>query len=103
MNRREFFVLAGAASLAPGKSRAQQAEPVRRIGYFTAATGSPNDLLAVQQTRALVEGLRELGWFDGRNLSIEHHSSGIGSERIRAGAAELIARAPEVIFSVGGP
>src|SRR5205814_10597000 len=51
----------------------------------------------------LVEGLRELGGFDGRNIAIEHRFSGDGRERIRANAKELVALNPDVIMSVGGP
>jgi putative tryptophan/tyrosine transport system substrate-binding protein len=47
--------------------------------------------------------LRELGWFDGRNIAIEHRFSGSGRARIQANAKELVALNPEVIVSVGGP
>jgi putative ABC transport system substrate-binding protein len=97
-------LLAGAAFLLPGAAAlAQPAERRRRIGYLTPATGSPDDLLGVLQTRGLVEGLRELGWFDGRNITVEHRFSGSGRARIEANAKELVALAPEVIFCVGGP
>jgi putative ABC transport system substrate-binding protein len=76
---------------------------VRRIGYLTPATGSPEDALGVAQTRRLVEGLRDLGWYDGRNISIEHRVSGSGLEKIRTNAKELVALNPDVILSVGGP
>ena len=103
MNRRDFVLLAGAAGLAPRLSQAQQAERPRRIGYLTPATGSPRDLLGVLQTRGLVGGLRELGWYDGRNITVEHRFSGSGREHIAANAKELVALNPDVIFSVGGP
>jgi putative tryptophan/tyrosine transport system substrate-binding protein len=103
MNRRDFALLAGATGVFPRASRAQQPERVRRIGYLTPATGSPRDLLGVAQTRGLVAGLRELGWFDGRNITIEHRFSGSGRERIAANAKELVALDPDLIFSVGGP
>jgi putative ABC transport system substrate-binding protein len=47
--------------------------------------------------------LRELGWVDGRNITIDHRFSGTGRERIRTTAKELVAAKPDVIFSVGGP
>ena len=89
--------------MTPRLTGAQQAERVRRIGYFTAWTGSPREPLGVLETRALVEGLRQLGWFDGRNITIEHHYSGTGHARIEASAKELVAANPDVILSVGGP
>ena len=103
MRRRDLVLLAGAAIASPRAGRAQQTERVRRIGYLTPATGSPENIFGVLQTRALVEGLRELGWFDGRNIAIEHRFSGDGRERIRANAKELVALNPDVIMSVGGP
>jgi putative tryptophan/tyrosine transport system substrate-binding protein len=103
MRRRDLVVLAGAALVSPRAGRAQQTERVRRIGYLTPATGSPENIFGVLQTRALVEGLRELGWFDGRNIIIEHRFSGDGRERIRTNAKELVALNPDVIMSVGGP
>jgi putative ABC transport system substrate-binding protein len=103
MNRRDLVLLAGAAILTPRLSPAQQAERVRRIGYLTPATGAPENIFGVLQTRALVDGLRELGWVDGRNIAIEHRFSGDGRDRIRANAKELVALNPDVIMSVGGP
>src|SRR5207253_5058732 len=103
MRRRDLVLLAGAAIASPRAGRAQQTERVRRIGYLTPATGSPENIFGVLQTRALIEGLRELGWFDGRNIIIEHRFSGDGRERIRAKAKELVALKPDVIMSVGGP
>jgi putative ABC transport system substrate-binding protein len=102
MRRRDLVLLAGTALVTSRAGRAQQSERLRRIGYFTAVTGSPDDLFGVQQTRALVEGLRDMGWFDGRNITIEHRFSGSGRERIRAGAKELVALKPDVIVSTGG-
>ncbi|HEX6443190.1 MAG TPA: ABC transporter substrate-binding protein [Stellaceae bacterium] len=102
MRRRDLVLLAGAVTLAPRVGRAQTERP-RRIGYFTPWTGSPRDTLGVLETRALVEGLREFGWFDGRNITIEHHFSGTGHERIAASARELVVRRPDVILAVGSP
>jgi putative ABC transport system substrate-binding protein len=102
MNRRDLVLLAGAAIVTPRLSPAQQGERVRRIGYLTPATGAPENIFGVLQTRALVDGLRELGWLDGRNIAIEHRFSGDGRDRIRANAKELVALNPDVIMSVGG-
>ena len=104
MRRRDLVVLAGVLPIAiPVAGGAQPAERIRRIGYLTPATGAPEDLLGVLETRALVEGLRELGWVDGRNIRIEHRFSGSGRARVRANAKELAALNPDVILSVGGP
>src|SRR6266699_1372960 len=103
LRRRDLLALVGALPIAvPMAGRAQPTDRIRRIGYFTTVTGAPEDLNGVLQTRALVEGLRELGWADGRNITIEHRFSGNGWERIRIGAKELVAVKPDVILSVGG-
>jgi putative ABC transport system substrate-binding protein len=102
MRRREFaFGLA--AILAPRLGHAQQPERMRRIGYLTPATGSPDNAWGVALTRAFVGGLSEFGWFDGRNVSVDHRFSGGGRERIRINAKELVASAPDAILSIGGP
>jgi hypothetical protein len=62
MRRRDLVLVAGTAFVSSRMAHAQQDERVRRIGYFTGVTGSPDDVFGVQQTRALVEELRELGW-----------------------------------------
>jgi putative ABC transport system substrate-binding protein len=104
MRRRDLASLLGFVPLTlPLMVQAQQAERPRRIGYLTPATGSPRDTLGMLETRALVAGLRELGWFDGRNITIEHRFSGSGRERIQANAKELVALNPDVIMCVGGP
>jgi len=102
MRRRDLIaLLAGAATIAPAAGLLA-ADRIRRIGYFTSATGAPEEVLGVLETRALVEGLRELGWADGRNITIDHRFSGFGRERIRTRARELVALKPDVILSVGG-
>src|SRR5688500_455200 len=104
MRRRELFALVGAAAaLLPAAGAAQPADRVYRIGYFTAATGAPEDLFGVLQTRALVEGLRAMDWYEGRNIRILHIFSGTGRERIRRTARELVALKPDVIVATGEP
>src|SRR5262249_42070850 len=95
------MLLAGATILISPTVSAQQTEHMRRVGYLTPVTGSPDDLLGVRHSRALVEGLRELGWFDGRNITIEHRFSGSGRNRTRNNAKELASLNPDVIVSVG--
>src|SRR6266571_7934631 len=103
MRRRDLIAMLGLLPIAlPIAGRSQPTDRIRRIGYFTTATGAPDDLLGILETRALVEGLRELGWADGRNITIDHRFSGYGRERIRASARELVAQKPDVILSVGG-
>jgi putative ABC transport system substrate-binding protein len=104
MRRRDVTLLLAALPFALLRmAQAQQPQRARRIGYLTPTTGSPENVFGVLQTRALVEGLRELGWFDGRNATIDHRFTGSGRERVRQTAKALVGTNPDVILSVGGP
>ena len=66
MKRREFITLLGGAAAAwPQAARAQQALPV--IGYLGEATPAADS----QRVASLVQQLRELGWIEGRTITIQ--------------------------------
>jgi len=95
MRRREFISLLGAAALA-GPLAAHAQQPVRRIGVLMAfATDDPEEQVRLA---AFVEGLRQLGWTDGRNVKIDIRWSVGDADRSRS-AEELIALAPDVILA----
>ena len=100
MRRREFITLLGGAAAAwPLAARAQQGERMRRVGVLMRiAADDPEG-----QTRlaAFLQGLRELGWTDGRNVRIEYRWGAGDVDRYRAIAAELVALAPDVILATG--
>jgi putative ABC transport system substrate-binding protein len=95
IRRREFITLLGGAAAAwPQMARAQQpALPV--IGFLNANTG--------QTTDALVGRLRELGWSEGRNLTIEYRWPDGRSKHLPELAAELVARKVDLIVAAGTP
>jgi ABC transporter substrate binding protein len=67
MRRREFIrLLGGAAAAWPLAARAQQAGKVYRIGVFTA--GAP---LMSKTWSIFIDGLKELGWTEGKNIVFE--------------------------------
>jgi putative ABC transport system substrate-binding protein len=100
MERREFItVLGGAVAAWPLAARAQQGERVRRMGVITGT--AEGDLETQARTAALLQGLAQLGWTDGRNMQIDIRFGGGDAERIRKSAAELVALAPDVIFATG--
>jgi ABC-type uncharacterized transport system substrate-binding protein len=99
MRRREFIAGLGSAAAWPAAARAQ-VERVRRIGLLARATD--NDPRGEAFIAAFREGLAKLGWVEGRNLRIDLRFSDGGGDRIRANAAELVSRAPDVIFTIGG-
>ena len=95
MRRREFISLMGAAALAgPLPAHAQQ--PVRRIGVLMAFAA--DDPEGQARLAAFVEGLRQLGWTDGRNVKIEIRWP-VGDAARSRSAEELVALAPDVILA----
>jgi putative ABC transport system substrate-binding protein len=98
MKRRSFItLLGGAAATWPLAARAQQPERMRRIGVLINLTADDPEGRA--RLAAFLQGLRELGWTDGRNIQIAARFGGGDVGRIRAYAAELVALAPDVIVA----
>ena len=60
-----------------------------------------NDPEAQERNAVFEQSLRQLGWAVGRDLQIEHRSSGGEAASIRRAAAELVALAPEVVLVIG--
>ena len=99
MRRREFLGLVGGAAAWPVASKAQQAERVRRVGILS-ILGSDDP--EGQERRVVFEQtLEQLGWAVGRDLKIEIRQVGSDRDHLRRYAAELVALAPDVIFSLG--
>jgi len=99
MRRREFITLVGSAAAAwPLVARAQQA-PVRPIiGVL-----SPISIAAAaRNTEALRTGLRDLGYSEGHNITLEQRYADGAIERLPDLAAELVALKPAVIVA-GSP
>jgi putative tryptophan/tyrosine transport system substrate-binding protein len=93
IDRRTFLAGTGAVLLAaPLDVEAQQAGKVYRIGILGNLRSSKPDLWGI-----FIEGLKDLGWVEGRNITIEWRISEGEYERIPALAAELIGRKPDVI------
>jgi ABC-type uncharacterized transport system substrate-binding protein len=97
VRRRAFITLLGSAATWPLGARAQQAERVRRIGVIAGA----NDQLTQARHAAFFQELQQLGWTEGRNVHIDARWSAGNVAEIRRYAAELVALAPDVIFTSG--
>src|SRR5947207_10590746 len=71
MRRRDFMLaLAGAAAAWPLAARAQQREPMRRVGVLmNLAVGDPE---GEARSAAFLQALQQLGWSDGRNVRIDY-------------------------------
>ena len=95
IDRRTFVRLVSAGlAIAPLAAKAQQAAPVRRIGVLSPF--APSD--AARWHEAFREGLRELGWIEGKNISIEYRYAQ-GSADLPALAAELVRLKVDVIVT----
>jgi putative ABC transport system substrate-binding protein len=97
VHRRDFLIAAGALLAAPLAAEAQQAAKVARIGYL-----SPNLAASPHQQEAFRQGLRDLGYVEGRNLAIEYRDAEGKAERLPALATELVALKVDVIVTGGG-
>jgi putative tryptophan/tyrosine transport system substrate-binding protein len=96
IGRREFITLLGGAAAWPLAARAQHSERMRRIGVLMGLAAS--DPEAQSRVAAFENGLRELGWVKGRNLSIEYRWAGDG-DGLRGHVAELLAMEPDLILA----
>jgi putative ABC transport system substrate-binding protein len=103
MRRRAFIAgISSAALLAPCASLAQQHEAVRKIAMLLPL--GPGDPEGRRRLDAVREGLRQLGWSEDRNLSIEVSWLGNDPEgSAQQRAEELVAHKPEVIFASTTP
>jgi putative ABC transport system substrate-binding protein len=98
IDRRTFLAGTGAVFLAaPLAVEAQQAAKVARIGYLALNLAANPHL-----REAFLQGLRDLGYVEGRNLMIETRSAEGKRERLPALAAELVALKVDVIVVAGG-
>ena len=97
MRRRDVLALvAGALAHRPVASNAQPSERMRVIGVLIGLSEGDPDIPG--RVAAFEQGLRELGWVEGRNLRI-HYRFGADSDRLRDSAKELLSFQPELIVA----
>ncbi len=80
-------------------AEAQQTKKVFRIGILS--SGSPSSSKEVVEP--LQQGLRDLGYIDGQNITIEHRYADGMAERLPNLAAELVQLKVEIIVVSGSP
>ncbi len=120
MRRREIITLLGGA--APGKNymntrrkllfalergcvspqtlfARQELKKAARIGFLTRKI----DASVSAQIDAFRQGLRDLGWVEGNNISIEYRDAEGQADRLRGLAAELVTLNVDVIVTVDTP
>jgi putative tryptophan/tyrosine transport system substrate-binding protein len=98
LRRREFITLLGGGAAAwPLASRAQQAGRRPTIGFL----GTGSSVAWTQWTAAFVRRLGELGWIDGRNVTIEYRWAEGRAERYVEAVAEFVRLKVDVIVTGG--
>jgi putative tryptophan/tyrosine transport system substrate-binding protein len=97
MRRRDFITLLGGTAVAwPLAARAQQGEPVRRIGVLMTAPETEAELAA--RLAGFRKGLQDLGWAPGANLRVDVRF-GVDDDDLRKKAKELVELAPDVVLA----
>jgi putative ABC transport system substrate-binding protein len=99
VHRRAFIgTVAGGLLAAPLAAGAQQAEKGARVGFLATSLATGPHL-----TEAFRQGLRDLGYVEGRNVVIEYRDAQGKIERLPALAAELVALKVDVIVAPNTP
>jgi putative ABC transport system substrate-binding protein len=91
------FAIVIALTVCGARTEAQQPRKIVRIGYLAGASLSANKA----RVEALRQGLRDLGYVEGKNLAIEFRWAEVSFERLSAFAAELVGLKVDVIVTVG--
>jgi putative ABC transport system substrate-binding protein len=94
--RRELLVALGAGALACAAAVRAQAPPtIRKIGLLSGFSPS----VEARSYQAFLLGLRDLGWVEGKNISIEYRYAEGRHDRLPDVAADLVRLKVEVIVT----
>ena len=96
MRRREFIALLGGSATWSLAARAEQPVPV--IGFLSARSSEVSE----PSLAAFRKSLKEEGFFEGQNVTIEYRWAKGDYDRLPALAAELVSRQVAVLLGVGG-
>jgi putative ABC transport system substrate-binding protein len=100
MKRREFITLLGAAATAwPLAARAQQPGKVATIGFMGPTTPSAQSAWVA----AFLLRLRDLGWVEGRNITVVYRWAEGRPDRYIEIAAEFVRLKVDIIVTYGTP
>jgi len=101
VRRRDFIAMIGTAATWSLAARAQQPDRMRRIGVLMAF--AENDPEPKSWLSGFVKALAELGWTDGRNLSMDVRWAAGNADRMRMFAKELVYLPPDIIIANSTP
>jgi putative ABC transport system substrate-binding protein len=104
MRRRQFITFVVGVGAWLFASHAAMVQPSDRVRQIAMLSGfSATDREAQARIAVLQQGLKELGWMEGRNLSIEFRWGTGGAEQMRKFARELIDLNPDLILGMTTP
>jgi putative ABC transport system substrate-binding protein len=103
IGRRQFLTALGGASLTwPLAVRAQQREQKRRVAVLMGGLSS-GDADGQEETAAFEDGLRELGWKLGGNVTLDYRWPGAELDHVTIAANEIAAARPDLVVSRSTP
>jgi putative ABC transport system substrate-binding protein len=95
MKRRKFLGLIVGSAVSARSARSQQVANARRIGILSSFSSANTQ----RWEKALLLGLRDAGWVNGRNLVIERRYAEGRMERLPEMAGDLLRQKVEVIVT----
>jgi putative tryptophan/tyrosine transport system substrate-binding protein len=101
MKRREFIAALAGAVAWPVVARAQQPNPMRKLGVLSGS--AENDPNGRTWFSAFDVGLRTRGWNEGQNIRIERRYSPSDIRGMQTYAKELVGLQPDLIFATNTP
>lgn len=94
MRRRDFLALALVVAVSTAPRPAQSQPEMKLVGVLSVGTLDPRG-------QALFEaGLADKAWIVGENVDVVYQATGGDPDAITAGALELIARQPDVLYGL---
>src|SRR5260221_11826028 len=97
IGRREFLLVLGGMAMTRA-SNAQQVRKIPKIGVLWHAANAEEE---GPYFRGLMQGFKDIGYVEGRNITFEHRFPNETPERFKSMAAELVALNVDVLISVG--
>src|SRR5712692_9772760 len=95
-----LIVILALAAVAPCVAMAQPVGKVRRIGLLSHYAAPSEDELRQAQ---FTQGMHELGWHEGQNITVERRYAAGHVERLPELAADLVRLRVEVLIAHGTP
>jgi len=99
MNRRELITLIGSAGATASVCRSVPLHAQDRTRQISVLMGIADDQEGQKRVAAFRQGLREVGWAEGRNVGFQYRWGAGDVDNIRAQATQLIALRPDLVLA----